>query len=243
MGSLYVSLALLPVLTFAILPLDPEILFCIRLKWPRQGFLTVLSFIGILTSLLINLKYMSDSLQLGIAIIMYVEVAAFWSLPNFIVQILLENLMDTKSNFWESSKKFIDNYEKLEQSLKFYFFLVFFPSQLVIIFQVFNIYWMSGGFKVGSLYVVSYILSLTFMIMNLISITNSVSETESRLRELKREVEGRLLSSKIEEETKQLEYCRSMAELLKPMNAGYFDINKTTLTSMLSVRYKNNKQN
>ena len=39
------------------------------------------------------------------------------------------------------------------------------------------------------------------------------------------------------EEVKDLEYCKSALEMLKPMSAaGYFAIGKASLTSILSVR-------
>ena len=40
------------------------------------------------------------------------------------------------------------------------------------------------------------------------------------------------------EESQQLEFWKNKYDKLKPMNAdGYFNIEKSTLTSMLSVRY------
>ena len=54
---------------------------------------------------------------------------------------------------------------------------------------------------------------------------------------MKRQAQDSLLLSAVREERQQLKYIIMRIEGLGPISArGYFDIDKTTLTSMLSVR-------
>ena len=230
-----------PILSSSLSTLDSDLLLKNSLTWPKQGYLTLISFAGFLTGYLMTLSYMSDPLLIGLTIIVHVESSSLWSLPNLVIQVLLENLVTDEENplkFVENSKKLIEVYDKLEQKLRPYFMLLFISSQLISIFYIFNIIWIwnSKAFNYETS-VISITLGLISMIIILISITNSVDEAEYRLRQMKKQIEKRLLASRDEEEKKQLEYCKNMADLLRPMNAaGYFDIDKTTLTSMLSVR-------
>ena len=46
-----------------------------------------------------------------------------------------------------------------------------------------------------------------------------------------------MLTARSKNEARELNYCKNSLELLKPMNAaGYFEIDRATLTTMLSVR-------
>ena len=67
--------------------------------------------------------------------------------------------------------------------------------------------------------------------------TNSVDETNERIKSLGKEIQEKLLVTEETQERRYLKFLRQRVNDLKPMNAsGYFTIDKTTLTSMLSVR-------
>ena len=73
--------------------------------------------------------------------------------------------------------------------------------------------------------------------INLISLTEAVDSAFKETQFLRKEIHDRLLHSTNEEERRKLEYLKNNADMIRPMNAaGYFEISKNTLTSMLSVR-------
>ena len=89
----------------------------------------------------------------------------------------------------------------------------------------------------GILYLIGYVFSLASNIIWLITLTNSVDETNGCVKALKTEIQEKLLVTEEKQERRVLKFLRHRVEDLKPMNAsGYFTIDKTTLTSMLSVR-------
>ena len=89
----------------------------------------------------------------------------------------------------------------------------------------------------GILHLIGYVFSLASNISWLITLTNSVDETNGCLKALRREIQEKLLVTEEKQERRVLKFLRYRVEDLKPMNAnGYFTIDKTTLTSMLSVR-------
>ena len=80
-------------------------------------------------------------------------------------------------------------------------------------------------------------MSLFGLIFILICLTESTNRTFDATESLREEIIERLGNGKGNEEVQQLKYLKNKFELLRPMNAsGYFDIEKSTLTSMLSVR-------
>ena len=89
----------------------------------------------------------------------------------------------------------------------------------------------------GILYLIGYVFSLASNIIWLITLTNSVDETNGCIKALKKEIHEKLLATEEKQERRVLKFLRHRVEDLNPMNAnGYFTIDKTTLTSMLSVR-------
>ena len=88
------------------------------------------------------------------------------------------------------------------------------------------------------LYIIPYfVFGLASNVIWLITLTNSVDETNERIKSLGREIQEKLLVTEETQERRYLKFLRQRVNDLKPMNAsGYFTIDKTTLTSMLSVR-------
>ena len=67
--------------------------------------------------------------------------------------------------------------------------------------------------------------------------TGEIENSFEKLKGLKTPIQERLLHCPGEVEKAQMNYLLQKIEDVKPMNAcGYFDIGKSTLTSMLSVR-------
>ena len=239
-----VAIILLPVLSWSLSSMDSS--FSIyNLKWPKYGNLTLIASLGLLIGVILNMAFMDDPWIICVGVFMAIESAICWTLPTLVTQIFLENLTpsppDHEKSLIGASMKFIDNFEKLERSLRGYFLMLFTPSQIIIIVQFFNGFWVSQAEYIPPS-VARMSLTVTLMtalswVVNMVAITSSVDETEDRLRGIKKALEARLLKTRDEEEIKELEYCKNMADLLRPMNAaGYFEIDKTTLTSMLSVR-------
>ena len=77
------------------------------------------------------------------------------------------------------------------------------------------------------------------LLFSLLILTGSMDEAFQDLQDLKRNIiENLRLPSLNEEQRLKLSYFRDRIEMMRPMSAsGYFAIDKTTLTSMLSVRY------
>ena len=71
----------------------------------------------------------------------------------------------------------------------------------------------------------------------LITLTGCLDEAYQCLQDMKRQAQDNILASIEKKERQQLKYIIQRIESTRPMTArGYFEIDKTTLTSMLSVR-------
>ena len=81
--------------------------------------------------------------------------------------------------------------------------------------------------------------NLIFILYALIIITSAIDESFEHLRSLKVPIQEKLLLCPGEMEKAQMNYLLQRIEDAKPINAcGYFEIGKSTLTSMLSIRLK-----
>ena len=74
-------------------------------------------------------------------------------------------------------------------------------------------------------------------IINLYSLADSIDNSYSAAKDKQIKIQKILSVTKNPEERHNLEYLMKRLELLRPMSAcGFFEIDKSTLTSMLSVR-------
>ena len=79
------------------------------------------------------------------------------------------------------------------------------------------------------------------VIFSLNVLTGEIEDSFEKLKGLKLPIQEKLLQCQGEVEKAQMNYLLQRIEDLKPMNAcGYFEIGKSTLTSMLSVRSDQN---
>ena len=80
--------------------------------------------------------------------------------------------------------------------------------------------------------------------MNLTSLTESVDSCFKALQGIRSEIHEKLLLCLDDKESQKLQYLLHRVEVLGPMSAGgYFEITKSSLISMLSVRYFNHPNN
>ena len=89
---------------------------------------------------------------------------------------------------------------------------------------------------------IGVIICIGGLALNIIALAESVEATFDEIQNYKEKIMQKFRNAKNKEEIEDLKYCKSAIKLLKPMSAaGYFEIGKSTLTSMLSVRFANGK--
>ena len=172
------------------------------------------------------------------------QVNFYWIVPNFVIKTILHDFVkkskqDFHDNFVKDTLDLLSQYEALKKSLNKYLLLFYSAIQSEAIFSIF--YTISRYSKEEGLdnYELSgSILTISSAIVNLAVLTSALDEAYQAILTIRWKIYEELsMTPKDLEETRQLEYCKNMAELVRPMTAsGYFEIDKTTLTSMLSVR-------
>ena len=169
----------------------------------------------------------------------------YWILPSVLASILLKYFEDKCNNY---SEEFIQNciqcielYEKLSEALKNYLLLWFAAVQSWAVFYTFiNLSTLAKKKSYESLDVILTAGSLCHVatvILCLITLTSCLDSAHQCLVTMKTRAQDRLLVSSVREERHQLKYIIMRIGGMGPISArGYFEIDKTTLTSMLSVR-------
>ena len=168
-----------------------------------------------------------------------------WTVSPFVVEVLLKYLkkLTRKKNedLVQKCKKCLEIFESLTLSFSNFFVLYF---TLIQCFSIFITFILIRTFPVivtftlqGILLFIGYVTGLAFNIIWLITMTNSVDETNECIKTLGREIQEELLVTEGTQERRNLKFLKQRIDGLSPMNAnGFFIIDKTTLTSMLSVR-------
>ena len=171
--------------------------------------------------------------------------SCIWILPSVLAAILMKYFEDKCNNYYEefiqNCKKCIELYENLSEALKNYLLLYFTAVQSWAIFYTFislstlvkkksyedlNVLWTAGS-----------LCQVATVILCLITLTSCLDSAHQCLVNMKRQAQDSLLVSTVKEERQQLKYIIQRIEAMGPISArGYFEIDKTTLTSMLSVR-------
>ena len=78
------------------------------------------------------------------------------------------------------------------------------------------------------------------VMINLTSLTETVDSCFKAIQGIRKEIQEKLLQCVEENERQKLQYLLQRVEMIGPMSAGgYFEITKSSLISMLSVRYQN----
>ena len=171
--------------------------------------------------------------------------AILWQLSPFIIQILIENFKEhskTVSNLEMYGFVLIEKYKNLVQGLQNFLFVFFSIEQSYLVLYIFFTF--SSAIKKTVLsnndisMMIGSFLSIASITYILISLTNSVEESSDCLETLKEETQDLLLKTQDKQRRQKLKYLIQKIENLKGMSArGYFTVDKSTLTSMVSVRY------
>ena len=171
--------------------------------------------------------------------------AFFWTAPSFLVAVLLKHFhakcRNTYEEFIQNCQNCLKLYEELSKSLEYYFFLSYFLSQLWLIFIIF--FSMSSFLKKKDISNAELILAggqvitIGSAIFCMITQTEVIDQAFQDVQYLRRQAQEKLLNCSEKSERNQLKFLLRRMEMMEPMNGcGYFGIDKTTLTSMLSVR-------
>ena len=168
--------------------------------------------------------------------------ALVWVLPTFLISILLTTLkVSCKEACLENYHKLLLSYHNISSATANFSFLYFLCIQSFTIFNTFayvaTMFQDEMNFSRVIFYGGSFI-NIFSLLFNLLILTSSMDEAFQDLQDLKRNIIEKLRFSSVNEaQSLELRYFKDRIDLMRPMSAsGYFDIDKTTLTSMLSVR-------
>ncbi len=169
---------------------------------------------------------------------------AVWMIPPFVVRVLMKYFqngsMKTGVDSTEICKESLFLYETLSNSFSYFFVCYFFILQLFSIFVTYLFFSSIPYFTFTLNHILQffgYILQLSCNTVWLISITNSIDKCSECINNLRRELEETLLCTEQKKERQYLKYLIRRIRDLKPMHAcGYFLVDRSTLTSMLSIR-------
>ena len=245
----YVNLSL--IMSYGLNNLDKEILLNPCHKWPKQGTKSVLSFL--LFTLGVTLAIINKHRHFNILTALYlIFFTTFFSQSLMISPLVAEIVLgtfccDCNNTTREFGDSFIRNvklcfqkYYTISNALKYFCFCFYILNQLMNIFFIFFLlsFFNVKTYSVALIMIISgYILNICCVTTILISMTEAFDDAFQAIQDMRGDIIERLLETSTEQETKQLEYLKNKSELIKPMNAaGYFCIEKSTLTSMLSVR-------
>ena len=188
----------------------------------------------------------------AIAVIVYnvlmvgnsLQQVAVWMIPPFVVRVLMKYFQNesTKTNLdvIEKCKTSLILYESLTKCFSYFLVCYFFVLQLFSIFVTYLFLSFIPYFSFSSyriLQLIGFIFQLLCNSIWLISLTNSIDKCSECIICLRRELEETLLCTKQKENRQYLKYWIRRIRDLKPIHAcGYFFVDRSTLTSMLSVR-------
>lgn len=169
---------------------------------------------------------------------------AVWMIPTFVVRVLMKYFqnesMKSKVTLMEKCKTSLILYESLTNCFSYFFVCYFFILQLFSIFVTYLYFSTISHFTFTFYHIlnfIGFILQLSCNTIWLISLTNSISKCSECIHDLKRELEETLVFTEQKKERQYLKYLIKRIRDLQPMHAcGYFIVDKSTLTSMLSVR-------
>lgn len=182
---------------------------------------------------------------LAIQFITIFENVLLWTVSPFVVEVLLKyfkkETRKKNEDLVQKCKKCLKLFESLTMSFSNFFVLYF---TLIQCFSIFMTFILIRTLPVivtftlqGILLFTGFVIGLAFNVIWLITMTNSVDETNECIKSLGREIHEELLVTEGTHERRNLKFLKQRIDDLPPMNAnGFFIIDKTTLTSMLSVR-------
>ena len=179
------------------------------------------------------------SLQVGINI----WIAIIWQFSPLIIQILIEKFKESCKtvNLEMDGIVLVERYKNLVQGLQNFLFFYFSIAQMYLVLYIFftfssaikktvlnnnDISMMTGSFL--------NIVSITYI---LVSLTGSVEDSSDCMQAIKEQAQDMLVTLQDKQRRQRLKYLIQKIDNLKGMSArGYFTVDKSTLTSMVSVR-------
>ena len=168
-----------------------------------------------------------------------------WTFMPFVAQVLLKYLNEETrkqdEDLVRKCKKCLQIFENLTLSFSKFFVLYF---SLIECYSIFMTFLFLRSLPIiitftlqGFLLLFGFITGIVSNIIWLITLTNSVDKSNECIKALGKEIQEKLLVTEEKRERRYLKFFKQRIDDLKPMNGcGYFTIDKTTLTSMLSVR-------
>lgn len=202
-------------------------------------------FSGILISQSVNIRTWGPHwyVNLCIQLMENLHHAMLWVLPTFIVTVFLTKFETCcRESKKEDYTQILSSYEDLSIAVADFLIYYFISVQSFTIFNTFT--YISTLFVEDDLdykLIIFYggsCITIFSLLFNLIILTSSIDEAFQNVKVLKRNIIEKLRQSILtESERLELNYFKDRIDMMRPMSAsGYFDIDKTTLTSMLSVR-------
>ena len=180
------------------------------------------------------------SMQVGINI----WIAIIWQFSPFIIQIMIEKFKEsckTVKNLEMDGIVLVDNYKNLVQGLQNFLFFYFSIAQTYLVLYIFFTF--SSAIKKTVLnnndisMMVGSFLNIASITYILISLTGSVEDSSDCMQAIKEQAQDMLLTLQDKQRRQRLKYLIQKIDNLKGMSArGYFTVDKSTLTSMVSVR-------
>ena len=166
--------------------------------------------------------------------------------PPILIQIFLEHFK-SKCNMkhFDLSLKCatcLNLYEKMAKAFQYFFFYYFLLTQSFAIFYIFSAFsasTLTTESRLGKLISLGSQLLVTICVMAMCTkTTGTVEDSYECLQNMKRQIQEQLSKAPEKAEKIKLKYFHQRIMDTKPINAcGYFEIGKSTLTSILSVRY------
>ena len=222
--------------------MNADIVLAANHQWPKHGSKILFSLVAMLAGYSSQIYFQGVQFApLPVSLIMCFSLSCLFTVPNLVILIFLQRILPCNiTSLVEKCRISIQNFQEMQSALPLYFLIFYSSSQFMVIFQTFltipTLFSMPLDYVLS--FSTSYFLQLCSLVSNLLALTSSVDETYDEIRNLRRELQLEILKSNNDERIKELEFWKYEVELLRPMNAaGYFNIDKTTLTSMLSVRY------
>ena len=170
--------------------------------------------------------------------------AVIYQLCPFIIQILIEKFKEsckTVTNLEINGIGLVEKYKQLVQGLQNFMFVYFSIEQSYLVLYIFFTFSSAITKTVLSNNDISMMIGSFLQIASicyiLISLTGSVEESSDCMETIKEAAQEKLLTTQEKSRRQNLKYLIQKIDNLKGMSArGYFTVDKSTLTSMVSVR-------
>ena len=237
------------VISFGLNNLDKKVIQNNSFQWPKQGWEIIIAMLAFDLGSILNLSLTVDYLRIAYTLVSTLCIIPLFSLNPLFIAIMLETFQYNCKEIYRRNPKIfmiegrqiLINYKNITRAFGNFFFLFYVSNQLMNIFFVYFLYLIFSTKKEflwsDVMLLSAYLLDIFSVTLNLVALTKTVDETYEEIQNFRDEINERLLLSTDEEERRQLEYLKNKSDNIETMSgAGYFEVNKNTLTNMLSIR-------